>query len=125
MCLSMKKAMLVTVLLVGSLPLLTGSTNPAAQQLLVTAKQQASLLHDQTSPIQLDVDFLAQMNVPTKGHLTLKWQGKDLWWRRIVMGDFEQIEIRIGDRLYTSRNLKLYAGTDWRTHQSASVRGRL
>jgi TonB family protein len=101
----MKKATLVTVLLVGSLPLSTGSTSPAAQQLLVTAKQQASLLHDQTSPIRLDVDFLAQMNVPTKGHLTLKWQGKDLWWRRIVMGDFEQIEIRNGDRQYTTRNL--------------------
>jgi len=101
----MKKARLVTVLLVGNLRLLTGSTNPAAQQLLVTAKQQASLLHDQTSPIQLDVDFLAQINVPTKGHLTIKWQGKDLWWRRIVMGDFEQVEIRNGDRQYTTRNL--------------------
>jgi TonB family protein len=101
----MKKATLVTVLLVGSLPLSTGSTSPAAQQLLVTAKQQATLLHDQTSPIQLDVDFLAQMNVPAKGHLTLKWQGKDLWWRRIVMGDFEQVEIRNGDRQYTTRNL--------------------
>lgn len=101
----MKKAPLAALLLVGSLPLLTGSTKPAAQQLLVTAKQQASLLHDQTSPIQLDVDFLAQVNVPTKGHLTLKWQGKDRWWRRIVMGDFEQIEIRNGDRQYTTRNL--------------------
>lgn len=101
----MKKAALVTVFLVGSLRLLASSTNPDAQQLLVTAKKQASLLQDQTSPLQLDVDFLAQMNVPTKGHLTLKWQGKDLWWQRIVMGDFEQIEIRKGDRQYTTRNL--------------------
>jgi|SRR5450631_4215494 TonB family protein len=100
----MKKAVLATVLLVASLSLL-GSTNPAAQQLLVTAKQQASLFHDQTSPIQLDVDFLVQINVPNKGHLTLKWQAKDRWWRRVVMGDFEQTEIRNGDRLYTSRNL--------------------
>ena len=97
--------MLVTVLLLGGLPPLTGSTNPAAQQLLVNAKQQANLTHDQTSPFQLDVDFLAQMNVPTQGHLTLKWQGKDLWWRRIVMGDFEQVEIRNGDRQYTTRTL--------------------
>jgi|ERR1035438_7372743 TonB family protein len=101
----MKKVTLATVLLVGSLPLLMSSTNPAAQQLLVTAKQQASLFYDQTSPIQLDVDFIAQINVPTQGHLTLKWQATDRWWRRIVMGDFEQIEIRNGDRLYTSRNL--------------------
>ena len=101
----MKKASLATLLLVGSLPLLRGSTYPAAQRLLITAKQQASLFHDQTSPIQLDVDFLAQVNVPTKGHLTLKWQEKDHWWRKIVMGDFEQIEIRNGDRQYTTRNL--------------------
>ena len=102
----MKKVMLATVLLVGSLPLLMGSsTDAATQQLLVTAKQQASLFHDQTSPIQLDVDFLAQMNIPAQGHLTLKWQANDRWWRRVVMGDFEQTEIRNGDRLYTSRNL--------------------
>lgn len=101
----MKKMTLATVLLVGSLPLLFGSTNPTAQQLLVTAKQQASLFHDQPSPIQLDVDFIAQVNAPTRGHLTLKWEAKDRWWRRIVMGDFEQIEIRNGDRQYTSRNL--------------------
>ncbi len=102
----MTKVMLATVVLFGSLPLLLGSgTDAATQQLLVTAKQQASLFHDQTSPIQLDVDFLAQMNVPTQGHLTLKWQANDRWWRRVVMGDFEQIEIRNGDRQYTSRNL--------------------
>ena len=93
------------LLFVVNLPPLTGSTNPMAQQLLVTARHQANLLHDQTSPIQLDVDFLAQVNVPIKGHLTLKWQGKDLWWRRIIMGNFEQTEIRNGDRQYTSRNL--------------------
>jgi hypothetical protein len=102
----MNKVTLATVLMVGGLPLLFGdSTNPAAQQLLVTAKQQASLFHDQPSPIQLDVDFIEQVNAPTQGHLTLKWEARDRWWRRIVMGDFEQIEIRNGDRQYTSRNL--------------------
>jgi len=100
----MKKLVLAIALLIGSHPLVLSSTNPDAQQLLVTAKQQASLFHDQASPLQLDVDFVAQMNVPAQGHLTLKWEAKDHWWRRIVMGDFEQIEIRNGDRLYTSRS---------------------
>lgn len=100
----MTRVMLATILLLGGLPLF-GSTNPAAQQLLITAKQQANLFHDQTNPIQMDVDFLVQINVPKQGHLTLKWQAKDRWWRRIVMGNFEQIEIRNGDRLYTSRTL--------------------
>jgi TonB family protein len=102
----MKKVTLAIVLLVSGLPLLSSSSaNPAAQQLLVTAKQQASLFHDQTSAIQLDVDFLVQINVPTQGHLTLKWQAKDRWWRSIATGNFKEIEIRNGDRLYTSRNI--------------------
>jgi TonB family protein len=100
----MKKLILTIGLLVGNLPPLLGSADPAAQQLLVTAKQQASLFHDHASPLQLDVDFFAQMNVPASGHLTEKWEAKDRWWRRIVMGDFEQNDIRNGDKLYTSRN---------------------
>src|ERR1700745_4202231 len=100
----MKKLILTTALFIGSLPLLTGSTDPASQQFLITAMQQASLFHDQARPLQLDVDFLAQMNVPTQGHLTLKWEAKDRWRRRIVMGDFEQTDVRSDDRLYTIRN---------------------
>lgn len=101
----MKKLVVATVLLVKSLPLLLAGTNPGAQQLLVSAKQQANLFHDESSPFLLDVDFIAQINVPSHGHLTLKWQAKNQWWRRIVMGDFEQIDVRNGDRLYTSRNV--------------------
>ena len=101
----MKNLILTTAFLLFACPLLVGSTNPAAQQLLITAKQQASLFHDAESPLQLDVDFVAQMNTPAQGHLTLRWGAKDRWWRKIVMGDFEQIEIRNGDRLYTSRNI--------------------
>jgi hypothetical protein len=55
----MKKLILTAALLGGSLPLLLASTDPAAQQFLVTAKQQASLFHDQRRPLQLEVDFLA------------------------------------------------------------------
>jgi TonB family protein len=101
----MKTFFLTTALLLGTFPLLLGATDPAAQELLVTAKEQASLFHDQNSPFQLDVDFVARTNVPTQGHLTLKWEATDRWWRKIVMDRFEQIEIRSGDRLYTSRNI--------------------
>jgi TonB family protein len=87
-----------------SLPALVDDSN-AAQQLLLTAKQQASLFHKQANPFQLDLDFVAQINVPIQGHLTLKWESNDRWWRKIVMGDFEQTEIRNGDRQYTSRNI--------------------
>lgn len=101
----MKNPILTTALLVGSLPLLAARTDPATQQSLIAAKQQASLFHDQANPLQLEVDFLAQINVPTQGHLTLKWEAKDRWWRRIVMADFHEIEVRSGDRLYMSRNI--------------------
>jgi hypothetical protein len=102
----MKKLVLATALFLCSLSPLVGATDPAAQQLLVTAKQQASLFHDQASPFQIDVDFVAQINARTQGHLTLKWEAKDRWLRKIVMDRFEQIQIRNGDRrLYTSRNL--------------------
>jgi hypothetical protein len=95
----------LTTLLVGMLPPVLADTNPAAQQLLGAATLQANLFRDQVKPLQLDVDFVAQINVPTQGHLTLRREAKDRWWRKIGMGDFEQIEIRNGDRLYTSRNI--------------------
>jgi TonB family protein len=101
----MKNPILTTAFLLFACRLLFGSTNSAAQQLLITAKQQASLFQNDERPLQLDVDFVAQMNTPAQGHLTLKWGAKDRWWRKIVMGNFEQIEIRNGDRLYTSRNI--------------------
>lgn len=103
----MKKLALATALFLCSLSRLLGATDPAAQQLLITAKQQASLFHDQASPFQIDVDFVVQIKAPTQGHLTLKWGAKDCWWRKIVMDRFEQIEIRNDDRLYTSRNIAI------------------
>src|SRR5256885_9276765 len=80
-------------------------TNPAAQHVIIAAKQQASLFHNEGSPFQLDIDFVVQMHLPAQGHMTLKWGGKDRWWRKIVMEGFEQVEVRNGDRLYTSRNV--------------------
>ena len=101
----MKKLILSTAFLLCTNLAVLGGADPAPQQILITAKQQAALFHDEAIPFQLDVDFVAQMNVPTEGHLTLKWKAKDIWWRRTVMGAVEQTDIRNGDMLYTSRNL--------------------
>jgi TonB family protein len=100
----MKKLTLTVALLFCGLPALLSASDPTAQQALITAKQQASLFQDQGSPFQLDVDFVVQIRAPTQGHLTLKWEATDHWWRKVAMGDFEQIEIRNGERLYTKRN---------------------
>lgn len=101
----MKHAPLIVILFLKCLPLL-GSTDPTAQQLLVTAKEQASLYRDQASPFELDIGFIVQINAPIQGRLTLKWEASDRWWRKIVMGDFEQIDIRNGEKLHTSRNIE-------------------
>jgi len=100
----MKKLILTTALLACGISPLLASENPAAKQLFVSAEQQSNLFHDQAEPFQLEADFQAQLNVPTQGHLTLKWGGKDRWWSKVVMGSFEQIVIRNGDMVYTSRN---------------------
>jgi len=105
MSLLMNKLVQASLLLLCSVSPLLGATDPDAQQLLVTAKQQASLVHGQAGPFQLDVDFVVQMNTPAQGHLTFKWEAENRWWRKIVMDRFEQIEIRDEDRLYTSRNI--------------------
>lgn len=102
---AMKKVLLTTTLLLCSFCQLLGASDPAGQQLLITAKKQASLYRKQSAPFQLDVDFVVQVNTPNHGHLTLKWAAKDRWWRNIVMEGFAQTEIRNGDKIYTSRNL--------------------
>ena len=100
----MKKLILTTLFLLCSFHLLLARTSPASQQLFMTAKQQSNLFQHDASPFELDIDFLVQLRVPTQRRLTLKWEADDRWWRRILMGDFEQIDVRNGDKRYTSRN---------------------
>jgi hypothetical protein len=102
--LSMKKRILATLFLFLAFHLLLASTDLASQQSLMTAKRQSDLFHHDTSSFELDIDFLVQLRVPTQGHLTLKWEADDRWWRKITTGDFQQTDIRNGDKLYTSRN---------------------
>ena len=81
------------------------ATDNTAQELLATAKKTSSLFQDENKPFQMDVGFSGQVNTPVQGHFTLKWQTPARWWRKISMANFEQIDIRIDDKLYTSRNL--------------------
>ena len=99
----MYRVFLASFFLIGCLPA-HGTNIPAPQELFVNAEKQSNLFHDQAGPFQLEVDFIAQFNVPTQGHLTLKWKGKDSWWSKVETGGFEQITVRKDDRLYTSRN---------------------
>ena len=101
----MPKSLWLVLLLIPFAPDYAAGADSPAQQLLNAAELQASLFHGQTSPFDLDVDFTAQLNVPTRGHLKLKWAAVDRWWRKIELGAFQQIDIRNGDKLHTTRNI--------------------
>jgi TonB family protein len=100
----MNRLILTVALLAGSLPL-NVDTNPAPQQLFLIAERQANLFQDQSSPFQFDADFVVQMDFPTQGHLSMKWGANDRWWSKVEMGHFEQVNIRNGEKSYTSRNV--------------------
>ena len=83
---------------------LLASTDPDAQQLLENARKQGDIFGDRGVPLELQVDFVAQLNVPTSGHLTVRWAAKNRWWTKVLMGGFEQIKIQNGEWSYTARN---------------------
>lgn len=101
----MPKSLWLVLLLIPIAPAYAAGADSPAQQLLNAAELQANLFHDQANPFDLDVDFTAQLNVPTRGHLKLKWAAVDRWWRKIDLGVFEQIDIRNGNKLHTTRNI--------------------
>jgi hypothetical protein len=90
----MNKVIIASVFLLATARLSPAGADPAAQQLLVAAEQQADLFNHDASPFQLEVDFVAQVQVPTQGHVTYRWEAKDRWWRKVSMGAFQQIEER-------------------------------
>lgn len=75
----MKLSMMVAsiLLFLAQSPLWAG--NDAVVQLLTSAEQQGNLFRDDRSPVRLEVSFAAQQDVPTQGHLSLRWAAKDRW----------------------------------------------
>jgi TonB family protein len=101
----MKRLILVGLLLLTATASALAESGAAAQQLLVSAERQVDLFSHDASPFQLEVDYSAQVNVPTQGHLKLVWESKDRWVREVSLGDFRQLEIKNGEKLYTRRNV--------------------
>ncbi len=100
----MNKVILATVFLLAAARLSQAGADPSAQELLIGAERQVDLFNRDASPFQLEIDFVAQVQVPTKGHLTYRWEARDRWWRKVSMGAFQQIDVKNGEKLYTSRN---------------------
>ena len=82
-----------------------GSDTPATPSMLEVASRQAALLDNSDRPFVMDVDFAVQLNLPTQGHLRLRWEAKDRWWNRVSMGKFEQVKLQKGEWTYTLRNV--------------------
>lgn len=96
---------MVAVAFLFSAQNLFSAANDAALQLLTGAEQQGNLFRDDRSPLRLEVSFVTQQAVPTQGHLSWRWAAKDRWWRKVSLSDFQQVEIRNGEKLYTIRNM--------------------
>jgi hypothetical protein len=92
------------ILLVGICPAIA-KDHTAEQQLLDTAQKPADLFQGKADPFDLEIDFSAQWNVPTRGHFSLNWKSKDQWRSKVEIGGFEQITIQNGEMQYILRNL--------------------
>lgn len=102
----MKKLILASLLLFAITPLSLAGLDAGASQLLVSAERQVDLFSHDASPFLLKVDYSAQVNMPLQGHLTWAWESKERWWRLVTLGDFQQIDVRNGEKLYSRRNSK-------------------
>ena len=71
---------------------------------MAAAEKQADLLGGQPGPFELDVNFSVNMNRAMVGHMELRWEAKDRWWRHIEMDNFTQTMMRSGGKIYTSSN---------------------
>jgi TonB family protein len=100
----MKRQLFPAALLIAAAATLLAASGPAPNQLLAAPEQQAHIFGDRAEPLQLEVDFVAQMNVPIHGHISIHWQSKNRWWSKAVMGDFQQITMQNGEKIYTVEN---------------------
>ena len=101
----MKTHLLIAALLIGVYVPAFAEDHGDAQELLSAAEKQADLFRGAKSPFVLEADFTAQSKTPLKGHITIRWKSKDRWWRKIVLGDYQQINVHDGENLFTARNL--------------------
>jgi hypothetical protein len=77
----------------------------SAADIVASAEKQADLLGGQPGVFELDVNFAVSMNRAMVGHMELRWESKDHWWRHIEMDNFTQTMMRNGGKIYTSSNV--------------------
>ncbi len=103
----MKNLVVTLLLLIAFGSLAFAAKDPPAKQVITTAQKEADLLGERGDPFRLNVNFVADAQTgtgPVDGYFQLKWGDKDHWWRQIDLGGYRQTDIRVGKKLYTSRN---------------------
>ena len=100
----MKKFLLSSLLLLVPHLASAGAT-PDAEQILSEAARGTNVFVADTAPFLLESSFNVQVQVPTEGHLTIRWASNNRFVRHVDTGGFQQTEIRKGESLFTSRNL--------------------
>ena len=86
-------------------PAAKDSTTPTPEEIVAAAEKQADLLGGQPGAFELDVNCSVNMNRAMVGHMELRWESKDHWWRHIEMDNFTQTMMRSGGKIYTSSNI--------------------
>ena len=99
----MKIRLLFCACLLSLIPC-AATVDPAEKQILITAAQQADIFSSDAAPFELDIHFRADAQVPMDGTMVTKWAAKDLFYRKITVGKYEETDIRSGEQSAISRN---------------------
>jgi hypothetical protein len=90
---------------VAQTPAAMDTKGATPEEIVAAAEKQADLLGGQPGAFELDVNFSVSMNRAMVGHMELRWESKDHWWRHIEMDNFTQTMMRSGGKIYTSSNI--------------------
>jgi hypothetical protein len=89
----------------AQVPAAKDAKSQTPEEIVAAAEKQADLLGGQQGAFELDVNFAVSMNRAMVGHMELRWESKDHWWRHIEMDNFTQTMMRNGGKIYTSSNV--------------------
>jgi TonB family protein len=100
----MKRIVFASVILAAFASPSMATEYASEQQTLTSAHEFADLFQGKTEPFDLEVAFTAQFKGPIQGHISLKWKSEDQWRRKIEVGGFQQVTVKNGEMVYTTRN---------------------
>jgi TonB family protein len=116
----MKRLALTVAILVACAGPCWAEDHAAEQQVLDAGRKPSDLFQSAANPFDLEIDFTVQNHGSMPGRLSVKWQAKDHWWSKVVVGGFYQTTIRNGEMEYTVRSLVYTPNMIWELFQLIS-----